>query len=60
MWGGNVLRGEEPVESGVGILLHGGFDGMSAYAAAVTAIVEEQDVEAGVVKRECAGESVRD
>ena len=42
------------------VLLHGGFDGMSADAAAVTAIVEEQDIEAGVVQRERAGESVRD
>ena len=56
----DVLRGEEPVERGVGVLLHGELGGMLADAAAEASVVEEQDVEANVVECECAGNCVGD
>ena len=53
--GWDVLRRGEEVECGVSVLLHAGFRGMLACAAAVAAVVEEQDIEACVVE----GERVR-
>lgn len=54
----DVLRCDEPVERSGGVLLHGGFSGMLADAAAVAPVVEEQDVEASIVERERAGKRV--
>ena len=56
----DVLGRDEPVEYRVSVLLHRDLVGMAADATAVAAVVEEKDVEAGVVECECAWESVGD
>jgi len=56
--GRDVLREGEEGECGGGVGLHGGLDGMAAGAAAVAAVVEEQDVEVLIVESERAGKRV--
>ena len=55
---GRGAGGEEVVESGVGVGLHGVLGGMLAARAAEAAVVEEQDVEVGGVEEAGAGEGV--
>lgn len=55
---GELTCGGEVFEGGIGVGLHGGFGGMLAGTAAVAAIVEEEDVEVGVVESAGCGESV--
>ena len=55
----DVLCVDKPVECGVGVLLHGGLGGMLADAVTVAAVVEEEDVEAGVVECAVRGEERR-
>src|SRR5581483_8790208 len=54
----DMLRGGEIGECGFCVLLHTGLLRMQAGALAITAIVEKQNIQTGVVEEKCAGERI--
>lgn len=56
--GGDGARGGKVGERGVGVGLHGGLGGVASQGVAVTAIVEEQDVQVLLMKELCGWEGV--